>query len=79
MRPVNQTANARALEKAGAADFVPESDLTVEWLTDYVARYIEEPGRLARMSAAATKRATPNGAEALADVVEQAASGKGAA
>ena len=30
------TANARALEKAGAADVIAQDELTVEWLASYV-------------------------------------------
>lgn len=69
----HQTANARALEKAGAADVVAESDLSAEWLVDYITDCIRTPSRLARMSAASRRRAMRHGAEALADVVEQAA------
>ena len=71
----HQTANARALERADACDVVPERDLSVEWLSEYLMNCLDEPGRLARMSAAAKKRAMPNGAEALADLVEQVGSG----
>jgi UDP-N-acetylglucosamine--N-acetylmuramyl-(pentapeptide) pyrophosphoryl-undecaprenol N-acetylglucosamine transferase len=69
----HQLANARALEKAGAADVVEEKDLGVDWLEEYIAGSMTTPGRLARMSAASRKRAARHGAEALADVVEQAA------
>ncbi|MBU1693931.1 MAG: UDP-N-acetylglucosamine--N-acetylmuramyl-(pentapeptide) pyrophosphoryl-undecaprenol N-acetylglucosamine transferase, partial [Verrucomicrobia bacterium] len=44
----HQTANARALEKKGAADVVPEQDLTAEWLADYLVSVMRNPGRLAR-------------------------------
>jgi UDP-N-acetylglucosamine--N-acetylmuramyl-(pentapeptide) pyrophosphoryl-undecaprenol N-acetylglucosamine transferase len=69
----HQVANARALEKAGAADVVPERDLSVDWLSDYLVECLHTPGRLARMSAASRKRARPNGAASLADLVERVA------
>jgi UDP-N-acetylglucosamine--N-acetylmuramyl-(pentapeptide) pyrophosphoryl-undecaprenol N-acetylglucosamine transferase len=68
----HQTANARAMEKVGAADVVPESDLSATWLRDYVGQCMQDHGRLARMSAATRQRAQSHGAEALADLVEQA-------
>jgi UDP-N-acetylglucosamine--N-acetylmuramyl-(pentapeptide) pyrophosphoryl-undecaprenol N-acetylglucosamine transferase len=69
----HQTANARALEKNGAADVVPEQDLTAEWLADYLVSVMRNPGRLARQRTAASRRAAPSGAEALADLVEKVA------
>jgi UDP-N-acetylglucosamine--N-acetylmuramyl-(pentapeptide) pyrophosphoryl-undecaprenol N-acetylglucosamine transferase len=65
----HQTMNAKALEKVGAADVVPEHDLSVAWLSDYVVNCLREPGRLARMSAAVRSRAAGSAAEALADLV----------
>lgn len=69
----HQTANARAMEKTGAADVVAEKDLSVDWLKDYIAQCILAPGRLARMSAATRRRAGVQGASALADLVVQVA------
>lgn len=65
----HQTANAHSLEKIGAADVVPEKDLGVPWLADYVARCMADPGRLAKMSAAFKSRNPRRPAEALADLV----------
>lgn len=67
----HQMANARAVEKDGAADVVPERDLSVSWLADYVAGCISSSGRLARMSAAARARAPRSAAASLADLVIQ--------
>ena len=67
----HQMANARAVEKDGAADVVPERDLGVPWLVDYVAGCISSSGRLARMSAAARARAPRSAASNLADLVVQ--------
>lgn len=69
----HQTANARAMEKVGAAEVVPESDLSATWLRDYVGQCIQTPSRLARMSAATRQRAHSRSAEALADLLEQVA------
>ena len=69
----HQTVNARAMEKVGAADVVPESDLSASWLKDYVSQCIRNPSRLARMSAATRQRAQDRGAEALADLLERVA------
>ncbi len=65
----HQTANARAMEKVGAADVVPEKDLSDDWLKDYIAQCILAPNRLERMSAATRRRAAGQGASALADLV----------
>lgn len=67
----HQTANARALEKAGAVDVVPESDLRVSWLADYLLASIQKRDRLDRMRVALKARAKPEGAERLADLVEK--------
>ncbi len=71
----HQTANARALEKAGAADVVAEKDMSAPWLVDYVLESLRSTKRLARMSAALKARTPGNAAERLADLVEQCATG----
>ena len=71
----HQTYNARAMEKCDAADVVPEGDLTEAWLKDYLLSTARDPERLGRMRKASRGRAVGHGAEALADVVEQAAAG----
>jgi len=68
----HQTANARAMEKLDAADVVPERDLSIAWLADYIVGGMRNPSRLAKMSAAAKSRAMGNAAEALAEVVVKA-------
>lgn len=69
----HQTFNARALEKAGAADVVPEKDLTVNWLYDYLEECLHNRKRLGRMSTALKGRQPGEGASRLADLVEQSA------
>lgn len=69
----HQMANARALEKAGAADVVPESGLSASWLIDYIDASLGNPGRLARMREAMKARRPAQGAERLAELVEHCA------
>jgi len=67
----HQLANARAMEKMGAADLVEEADLESEWLAQYIVGVARAPARLARMRTAALKHARLDAAEALAKVVER--------
>jgi UDP-N-acetylglucosamine--N-acetylmuramyl-(pentapeptide) pyrophosphoryl-undecaprenol N-acetylglucosamine transferase len=69
----HQAANARALEKIGAADVVLEEDLEPGWLAEYLAGMRAAPERLDRMSLACRRIARGDAAEALATEVEQAA------
>lgn len=69
----HQTFNARAMEKAGAADMVPEKDLTLEWLVSYIQQVVRRDDLRERMAAAARARSSGDGAAALADLVEQVA------
>lgn len=66
----HQTANARAMEKVGAADMVPEKDLTVEWLVSYIKQMVKQAERRMQMAEAARSRSSVNGAGRLADLVE---------
>ncbi|MCC7299644.1 MAG: UDP-N-acetylglucosamine--N-acetylmuramyl-(pentapeptide) pyrophosphoryl-undecaprenol N-acetylglucosamine transferase [Verrucomicrobia bacterium] len=71
----HQTANARALEKFGAADVIQQNDMTVDWLKGYLAEQIKDPSRLEKMSARSAARKVPlNAAAILAGVVEECAS-----
>jgi len=65
----HQTFNAKAMERIGCADFVPESDLDSTWLTEYIDGCMHTPDRLNRMTEAARRRAQVSGAERLADLV----------
>jgi UDP-N-acetylglucosamine--N-acetylmuramyl-(pentapeptide) pyrophosphoryl-undecaprenol N-acetylglucosamine transferase len=70
----HQTANARALEKFGAADVIQQSAMTVAWLKDYLVAQINDPARLEKMSARSAARKVPlNAADILAGVVEECA------
>jgi UDP-N-acetylglucosamine--N-acetylmuramyl-(pentapeptide) pyrophosphoryl-undecaprenol N-acetylglucosamine transferase len=67
----HQTANARALEKFGAADVIQQDDMTVEWLKEYLASQLADPVRLEQMRVRAAARNVPlNAAVILAGVVE---------
>lgn len=62
----HQTANARALEAAGAAEFIPQSQLSVDSLDRSVRVLLDEPVILAQRSEAVLKRARPRAAEEIA-------------
>jgi UDP-N-acetylglucosamine--N-acetylmuramyl-(pentapeptide) pyrophosphoryl-undecaprenol N-acetylglucosamine transferase len=72
----HQMANARALERLGAADVVPERDLSVSWLTDYLEQALRDLDKLARMSTAAASQSPEDATGALAELVESAGRGK---
>ncbi|MDH3497015.1 MAG: UDP-N-acetylglucosamine--N-acetylmuramyl-(pentapeptide) pyrophosphoryl-undecaprenol N-acetylglucosamine transferase, partial [Gemmatimonadota bacterium] len=63
----HQTANARALEAAGAAVHVAETDLTGAGLPNLVRTLLGDPGRLGAMGAAARARGRPEAAKAIAE------------
>ena len=69
----HQMANARSLEKNGAADVIPESDLSISWLSDYLNQCIHNPERMQKMEAKARASSRKHGAKHLADVVETTA------
>ena len=73
----HQMANARAMEKAGAADVVPEKDLSETWLAEYLEGCLSNPERLQKMRAGAWARAGRGGTKALADLVTKTALGGG--
>ena len=62
----HQSANARALEAAGAAVNVPQAELTVDRLDAEVRTLVEHPDAMQRLAAAATARARPDAAETIA-------------
>lgn len=68
----HQTLNARALTDVGAAVVIPEDEVTVESLTAAIQPLLDDPARLAAMSAAAKSVAIPDAAKRLADLVEAA-------
>jgi UDP-N-acetylglucosamine--N-acetylmuramyl-(pentapeptide) pyrophosphoryl-undecaprenol N-acetylglucosamine transferase len=62
----HQDANARALERAGAAVVVPDAELTAERLTEVVLELLSDPARLSAMAREMRGWSRPEAAEALA-------------
>ncbi len=69
----HQMANARAMEKYGAADVLAEATAASAGLADYIARAMDDPARLARMRQAALAHAAPDAAARVADLVMEIA------
>ena len=63
----HQTANARALEEAGAARRIEARPLDSQALAQTIAEFIATPARLDAMRAAARKLARPNAAQQIID------------
>jgi UDP-N-acetylglucosamine--N-acetylmuramyl-(pentapeptide) pyrophosphoryl-undecaprenol N-acetylglucosamine transferase len=72
----HQNVNARALERAGAAIVVEESNLDAAYLVDTIAALVADEGRLRSMSAAAKSLAHPKAVEEIAEMVAQLARGE---
>jgi UDP-N-acetylglucosamine--N-acetylmuramyl-(pentapeptide) pyrophosphoryl-undecaprenol N-acetylglucosamine transferase len=72
----HQNVNARALERAGAAIVVEESNLEAAYLVDTIAAVLGDPHRLQGMSSAAKSLAHPKAVEEIAAMVEQLAAGE---
>lgn len=62
----HQTGNARFLSKAGAAELVPQSELSVEGLTGLLKEYLNDRTRLLGMAEAARRLGKPEATEAVA-------------
>jgi UDP-N-acetylglucosamine--N-acetylmuramyl-(pentapeptide) pyrophosphoryl-undecaprenol N-acetylglucosamine transferase len=62
----HQTANARALAEAGAAEWIPQSEFTVERLDRSVRRLLEDKSLLAARRQATLSRARPDAANSIA-------------
>ena len=73
----HQTANARVLERAGAAVLLPDGDCTPVGLAGIVDCLLAEPARLAAMGRAAKAVGRPDAADAGAGVVEASARAPG--
>jgi UDP-N-acetylglucosamine--N-acetylmuramyl-(pentapeptide) pyrophosphoryl-undecaprenol N-acetylglucosamine transferase len=70
----HQTANARYMERAGAATVIPDRELTSARLAQEVGRLLADPSRLAAMSEAAARLARPDAAAVIAHEVLDAVS-----
>ena len=64
----HQTANAKALAAAGAAEMIRQAQLTVDTLSTSVESMLHEPAKLTQMRQKALERARPN---AAADIAKQ--------
>jgi UDP-N-acetylglucosamine--N-acetylmuramyl-(pentapeptide) pyrophosphoryl-undecaprenol N-acetylglucosamine transferase len=71
----HQTANARFMERAGAAVVIPDDELTAPRLAQEVGRLLADPGRLAAMARASAGLARPDAASEIAGEVLRAAGG----
>lgn len=69
----HQNVNARALERAGAAVVVEESNLEAAYLVDTIVALLGDPAGLRRMSAAAKSLAHPHAVEEIAGMVQRLA------
>ena len=71
----HQTANARYLSDAGAAELLPQSRLAPEVLAEHLRDLAQDRGRLLDMARAARDRARPGAAREVAELCLQAAGG----
>ena len=69
----HQLENARAMEKAGAARLIVQSDLSPARLAEEIKLLISSPAGLEKMETSARKLARPDAAARIADLVEQLA------
>jgi UDP-N-acetylglucosamine--N-acetylmuramyl-(pentapeptide) pyrophosphoryl-undecaprenol N-acetylglucosamine transferase len=65
----HQSANARYMERAGAAVVVPDAELDGPRLAREVAALLDDPGRLEEMARAAREASRPDAADRIADEV----------
>jgi UDP-N-acetylglucosamine--N-acetylmuramyl-(pentapeptide) pyrophosphoryl-undecaprenol N-acetylglucosamine transferase len=68
----HQSANARALERAGAAEIVADADLRPDDLAARIARLVDDVPRRTSMAARAAAWGSPDAAAELAAVVREA-------
>lgn len=71
----HQSANAKALVRAGAAVCVPDDELDADRFVSMVEHLLAEPSRLQAMSTAASGLARPDAAQRVAELVEEHARG----
>jgi UDP-N-acetylglucosamine--N-acetylmuramyl-(pentapeptide) pyrophosphoryl-undecaprenol N-acetylglucosamine transferase len=69
----HQTANAREMERAGAAVLLPQAEATGERLADLVASVLGDPAKRQTMSAAMAALGRPGAARAIVDELERMA------
>jgi UDP-N-acetylglucosamine--N-acetylmuramyl-(pentapeptide) pyrophosphoryl-undecaprenol N-acetylglucosamine transferase len=69
----HQTRNARALERQGAARMIPEAEWEPARLARELQHYLEHPGEIETMGAAARRLSRPEATHVIADKIEQLA------
>jgi len=62
----HQTANARALQQAGASLFIPQSEFTPQRIDATLRMLDSDPAQLAQLAAASAARGRPDAAETIA-------------
>jgi UDP-N-acetylglucosamine--N-acetylmuramyl-(pentapeptide) pyrophosphoryl-undecaprenol N-acetylglucosamine transferase len=67
----HQLANARALEREGAAIVIPDDSQTAERLAGELGRLLASPERLDSMAAAAARLGRPGAARRVVEVIDQ--------
>ncbi len=67
----HQTRNAEAMERAGAARLVPESEMSGERLCSLIQELARDAGALESMAQAARSLAKPGAAQRAADIMEE--------
>ncbi len=72
----DQAANAAALQAAGGAMVVKQSELTPQKIADIILSIINDPQKAAATSAAAKSSSMPHATQLLSDLAEAIASGK---
>jgi UDP-N-acetylglucosamine--N-acetylmuramyl-(pentapeptide) pyrophosphoryl-undecaprenol N-acetylglucosamine transferase len=69
----HQTSNARAMQDAGAARLLPQTELTPERLTNEIFSLLDDPQKIAEMEQRARTQARPRAVEDIVDLVEKVA------
>ena len=72
----DQAANAAALQAAGGAMVVKQSELTPAKIADIISSVMNDPQKAAATAAAAKSSSMPNATQLLSDLAEAIASGK---
>jgi UDP-N-acetylglucosamine--N-acetylmuramyl-(pentapeptide) pyrophosphoryl-undecaprenol N-acetylglucosamine transferase len=66
----HQTRNAQALQRAGAAQLLPQDELTPERLTNEIFSLLDQPRRIQEMEDRARSLARPRAVEDIVDLLE---------
>src|SRR3954469_20771792 len=72
----HQTRNAQALEKAGAATLIPQSQLTPQSLAQQIVGLLKDKPKLAAMAVASKRLSHPDAGREIAEMAAQIAGGR---